>query len=167
MISAKASKLDLIEHFASLTLAGILQEKYPTIGRLEMLHGKEVITKVMSVIVADLSASFGGDLKLEEIQEVVTEIRSGLCRNVTLEGLYMTCSKIKRTSTFKLKVPTILKALDEHLEEQTKAAANANYNEHLKHKHREPRERYDPLANAGFQDFQAAYFKSKIQKPTK
>lgn len=163
MISAKASKLDLIEHFASLTLAGILQEKYPTIGRLEREQGKEAVSKVMSVIVADLSASFGGDLKMEEIQEVVTEIRSGLCRNVTLEGLYMTCSKIKRTSTFKLKVPTILKALDEHLEEHSQAVTKANLNHHLKFKFNEPRLSESSSVDEKFLQFKDAYNKKTTE----
>lgn len=167
MICAKASKFDLIEQYSNLTLSTIVSEKYPSICSLERMHGKESIQKVMSVIIADLSSSFQGDLNMEEIQEVVVEIRSSLTKNITLEGLFLTCSQLKRTTTFKLKIPTVLKAVNEHLEEQTQAVMSANYNKHLQHKQREPRDRYDSSKDEKFSQFKAEYFKRNLEKSEK
>lgn len=118
----------------------------------------------MSIIVADLNASFGGDLNKEDFLEIATEIRSGITRNITLEGLYFVCSQLKRSSTFKLKIPNILKAIDNHLEEQCKLVMSNNYNQHLQTKQREPRDRYNPNSDDAFRQFQAEYFKRNLNK---
>lgn len=159
MILEKASKFDLIERYASLTINDIIQQKCPSIGSLERNHGKEAISKVMSVIIADLSSSFQGDLNIEEVQEVVVEIRSGFSRNISLEGLYLISSQLKRTKTYKLKVNTILKAVDDHLEEHSKAVTKANYNRHLEFKFNEPRQCEDNSTDEKFLQFRDEYKK--------
>lgn len=167
MISDKASKLQLIEAFSSLTLPDIVEGKFPTIGALQTIHGKEVIDMAMAVIIADLNQSFSGDLTKDDIMECAVEIRSGITRNISLEGLYMVCSQLKRSSTFKLKIPNILKAVNDHFEQQSAAIQQRNLNLHLAQQYNAPRtsEQYAESDNA-FQQFQAEYFKSQnSQKP--
>lgn len=131
MISAKASKLDLIGAFGTLTLKSIINEQYPSISYLEKAHGKEIVQQTMAIIVADLNQSFGGDLTKEDILEVVEETRSGITRNLSLEDLYLICRQMKVSGTYKLRVPGLLKAINDHLNEKSNAIANENYNKHL------------------------------------
>lgn len=168
MILEKASKFDLIERYASLTINDIIQQKCPSIGSLERIHGKEATSKVMSVIIADLSSTFQGDLNIEEIQEVVTEIRSGFSRNISLEGLYIISSQLKRSKTYKLRINNILKAIDDHIEEYSKAVTKANYNHHLQFKFNEPDRQSDEASSTSekFSQFQAEYFKRSLKKTT-
>lgn len=140
MISEKASKLELIQRFGHLTLKEIVNQEYPSIGLLERAHGDEKISKAIAVIVADLSSSFSGDLNKDEIIEIATEIRCGLTRNITLEGLYLLCSELKRSSIMKLKVNHVLKAVEAHLNEQSNQHEMRNYNAHLANKYHDPRE---------------------------
>lgn len=163
-ICDKASKIELIEQYANLSLPKIIEDKCPSIAALEKAYGKETTVKVMAVIIADLNTSCSGELNKDDIIEVVTEIRSSITRSITLEGLYLICSKLKRTSTYKLTIPAILKAVEAHLEDQTQLVMKKNYNQHLATKHREPRELSDPLSDAKFQEIKAAYFKRTINK---
>ena len=168
MISEKASKLELIERFGHLNLKEIVHQEYPTIGSLERIHGKDKAEKAMAVIVADLSSSFSGDLAKDEIMEIVTEVRSGLNRNITLEGLYLICSSLKRSSLFKLKVNHVLKAVEDHLNEQSKAHQTNNYNKHLELKQREPRKNdKNPFADEGYRKAKIAHLNKNFTKNMK
>jgi len=168
MISEKASKLELIERFGHLNLKEIVHQEYPTIGSLERMHGKEAAEKSMAVIVADLSSSFSGDLDKDDIMEIVTEVRVGLNRNITLEGLYLICSNLKRSSLFKLKVNHVLKAVEEHLNEQSNAHLSKNYNKHLEIKQNEPRKNdKNPFADEGYRKAKIAHLNKQFTKDMK
>lgn len=131
MLSAKASKLDLIGAFGTLTTKSIIAEAYPSIATLEQSHGREKVRNAIGVIIADLNQSFSGDLSTGEIMEIVEETRVGITCNLSLEDIYFVCRKVKTSGAFKLKVPTLLKAINDHLNEKSNEIANMNYNKHL------------------------------------
>ena len=131
MISARSSKIELIEQYGAMTLKQVVNERPPAIGALERQYGKEAISTAMGVIIGDLNQSFGGDISKDDILEVVAEVRTGLNRSLSLEDLYLVCQEIKTTYTYKLRVPTILKAVKDHLNEKSNMVMNENYNKHL------------------------------------
>jgi len=136
MISEKTSKIELIERFGSLTVKKIVNESYPTIGALEREYGKESLTSAIGVIISDISLSFNSELNANDILEVAAEIRSSILRNVTLEGVYLACSDLKRESIVgRLNVSKLLKAMHKHLNDITIEAQSKNYNDHLATKH--------------------------------
>lgn len=165
MILEGASKYDLIEQYSGLTLPVIVKEKYSSIATLTRTEGKEPVQKAMAVLVSDLNTSFGGDMSKEEIIEVVVEVQSGICNNLSLEDLYLICSQLKRNHTFKLKVPVILKAVEQHLEERTQLIMQINYNAHLNTKYNDDRKSTQHEANDNaFKAFQSQYFNEQLKK---
>lgn len=140
MITDRSSKAELIRNFSRLTLHTIVSTNSPSIGSLERTYGEPVVRNAMGVIISDLSASFRGDLEPSEIEEIIEEVRSGLFRNITLEGLYMVCRQIKTGKVHgKLNVNKVLQCVQEHLNEQCMVYQTINHNEHLSTKHNEPR----------------------------
>lgn len=150
MISAKASKIDLIEQYGAMTLKKIVHENYPSIGDLQRTHGKEPVQTAIAVIVADLNQSFGGDLSKDEIIEVVAELRAGITVNLSLEDIYLACRTIKLNESYKLKVSTLLKAFTQHFNEKSNLVANNNYNAHLATKFKS-----EPLSTRKDKDFES------------
>jgi len=167
MISEKASKLELIERFGHLNLKEIVHQEYPTIGSLERMHGKDSTENAMAVIVADLSSSFSGDLDKNDIMEIVTEVRSGLNRNITLEGLYLVCQELKRSGIFKLRLNHVLKAFESHLNEQMKAYELKNYNQHLATKASAERTKTNPFQDPAYKKIKAERMASQMIKKGK
>ncbi|MEO9257392.1 MAG: hypothetical protein ABI207_03360 [Crocinitomicaceae bacterium] len=136
MISEKTSKIELIERFGSLTVKKIVHESYPTIGALQREYGKESLTSAIGVIISDVSLSFNSELSQNDILEVAAEIRSSVLRNVTLEGVYLACSELKREAIVgRLNVSKLLKAIHKHLNDITIEAQSKSYNDHLATKH--------------------------------
>ncbi|MCO5230162.1 MAG: hypothetical protein M9958_03300 [Chitinophagales bacterium] len=165
MILEGASKYDLIEQYSKLTLSDIVQANYASIGALTRSQGKEQVRKVMAVLVSDLNTSFGGDMSKDEIIEAVYEIQNGISSNLSLEDLFLICSQLKRSHTYKLKVPIILKAVEQHLEERTQLIMQNNYNAHLSTKHNEDRKSMQNVVNDNaFNAFQSQYFNEQHKK---
>lgn len=164
MISEKTSKIELIERYGTLTVKQIINEKPPSIAALERNNGKQAVKNAMAVIVADLNQSFGGDISKDDIMEVVTEIRTGLTCNISLEDLYLVCQKIKTSSTYKLKVPTILKAVTDHFNEKTNQIANDNYNKHLSMKFEGERSSSQHQEDADFRKIKIDYLTKQATK---
>ncbi|MCZ2393400.1 MAG: hypothetical protein LC105_06070 [Chitinophagales bacterium] len=167
MISERASKLQLIEQYASLTLSKIIDNAYPSVAVLARMHGKDKVDNAMAVIISDLNTSYGGDMDKEAILETVVEIRSGITCNLSLEDLYLICSQLKKSNTFKLKVPAILKAVHQHLDEKTDRIVEINYNKHLAYKHNDDRTSNRPADDPSFKAFQAEYFREQSRKTKK
>jgi len=164
MISAQSSKIELIERFGAMTLKQVVNDKPPAIGALERQHGKEETQNVMAVIISDLNNSFGGDISKDDILEVVAEVRMGLTRSISLEDLYLICQKIKTSSTYKLKVPTILKAVNDHLAEKSNMVMNMNYNYHLANKYEGDRSSKPYQEDADFRKAKIEYLTKKAVK---
>lgn len=162
MISAKASKLDLIGAFGTLTLKSIINEQYPSISYLEKVHGKEIVQQTIAIIVADLNQSFNGDLTKEDILEIVEETLTGITRNLSLEDIYLVCRLVKVSGVYKLRVPSLLKAINDHLNEKSNTIANENYNKHLATKFKG--ERTASKKDEEFEKFRIDYI-TKNMKP--
>jgi hypothetical protein len=140
-----------------------VNSNYPTVGGLERMHGKYALKNSIAVILADLSSSFGGDLKKDEIMEIVAEVRSGLNRNITLEGLYVVCSEIKSSSIYgKLTVNKVLTAVKSHIKEQSNAHENNNYQQHLQSKTNAPRKKENPSHDPEFRKVLLKYMKGEV-----
>ena len=164
MISDKSSKIELIEHFGAMTLKQVVKEQPPAIGALERQHGKEAISNAIAVIVSDLNQSFGGDIGKDDILEVVAEVRTGITRSISLEDIYLICQKIKTSSTYKLKVPTILKAVNDHLAEKSNMVMNENYNKHLAGKFEGERSSTDYRDDDGYKKAKIEYLTKQAMK---
>lgn len=163
MISEKVSKLELIENFGALTMKKVLHDHPPSITSLEKQHGISGVKQSIAIIVADLNQSFGGDLAKDDILEIVAEICVGMTRNISLEDLYVICHKIK-LSNYKLKVPVVLKAVNDYLNEKMNMAANENYNKHLATKFKADRSNTrDNQEENDFRKFKIEYLTNKIK----
>lgn len=136
MISEGDSKrLDIVRTFGSYSLQRIINDRPPTIGELQKIHGSEKVETALAIVVHDLGLTFDGEISKDQALEIATEISSTILRNVTLEGVFVTCQEIKRSDVFgKLNINKILKAMHKHLEEQCEAISTKNYNEHLARK---------------------------------
>lgn len=140
MISEKASKVDLIRSFNNLTLAKTVSGHYPTISQINKEHGVEKTETLLQIIVSDLSASFNGDLSIEDSKEISATINTGILKNMTLEDVYLVCQQIKRTPSYgKLTLNKVMVALDKHIDERLNLIAEKNRNNHLAQKFIEPR----------------------------
>lgn len=129
-----SNNLELIRTFGSYTLDKIVKEELPTVGQLQKAYGSEKVELAITIIVCDLSKFFNNEIKEEQAQEIAIEFTSGILRNVTLEGIFLTCQKIKRSDLkFKLSANIILKEMHKHLEEQSDLIMQNNYNKHLAH----------------------------------
>ncbi len=132
MILDNASKTDMIRVFSKLTLDHIIQEKYPSVGTLSRSFGLEKTEKVMGIIFHDLSSSFDGELRQDQVQEICAEISSSFLRNLSLEDVYLFCRTIKLSDQYgKLNINKVLKTLNKHMDDRSNAAYEYNLNQHL------------------------------------
>lgn len=132
LITARASKTELVRAFGRLTVDQILDRKFPSVGKLKRAEGLEKVENAVAVLMLDLSASFDGELGPEDAEELSVEITSSHLSNLSLEDVYYVCRKMKSGSHFgKLNVNKVMKALEDHFEEKTKQAGLRSYNNHL------------------------------------
>ena len=132
MTLEKASKVQMIRAFSKLSLPSLLKTDYPSVGAITREYGIEQTEKVMAIVLHDLSASFDGALDPDDVEEITAEISSSILRNISLEGLYLTCRNIKKSDNYgKLNVNKVLKALEKHFNDLSDAVAQDNYNKHL------------------------------------
>ena len=135
MILGRASKVELIRFFSSLTVEEVVQNDYPSVGLLKKEHGLQKVEKAMSVLLYDLSSSFDGSLKKEDVQEIAAEVSSSTLANLSLEDIYLSCREIKTSEHYgKLNVNKVLKTMHKHLAARTDVAAKISYNHHLANK---------------------------------
>jgi len=135
MISAKASKRDIIRAFGKNTLANIVAKKPDSIAKIARKNGVEVAEKYTAVMLADLSSSFGGDLTKDAVLELSAEISSTHLKALSLEDIMLVCEKLKRTEIYgKLKLNKVLVELDKHYDERAELFANRSRNEAAKYK---------------------------------
>jgi len=132
----KASKRDLIRQFGTLSVQSIIKDEYPTIGQLKRTYPVKQLEKVCSVILADLSESFNGELEDDDIEEISAELNSTMIfLNLTIEDVFLACRDIKSSDTFgKLSVNKVLSAFKKHFDKRSNLIQNKNENEHLSHK---------------------------------
>ena len=131
-IIEKSSKIELIKSFSSLSLDKIVKETKPSIGMLAKQYGEEVIQNAVGVVISDLNESFNGDLSKNNIQELIAELTTGFNRNITLEGIFITCRELKyKNDTMKITLNKLLKAFANHQEEVMQLAMKHNYSKHL------------------------------------
>jgi len=122
MTLEKASKLDLIRHFSNLTMDKLVKKSYTSIGSLKKAYSLEQIEKVIKILLNDLSASFGGSLNTDQIEELAVELTSNILINLSLEDVYFTCRQIKISKNYhKLNVNIVLMAFEEHLSKRSEA----------------------------------------------
>lgn len=141
LITAKASKLELIRHYNGLTLSKIVENKYTSIAALSQQYGVDKIEQCLCVLVADLNTTFEGELSKENIEELAIEISTGITRNHSLESIYWALNQLKSQDIYgKLTVNKILKQVSQAFDELSNAIAKENYNKHLAIKFNEPRE---------------------------
>lgn len=163
LITAKASKTDLIRQFNGLTLPIIVKERFPSIGELARHYGQEQLEKCICVLTADLNESFEGELSKENIEEIAVEISSGLTKNHSLESIYWTFRKIKASDVFgKLTVNKVLKAIDKSFDELSNAVMAENYNNHLATKF--DGERSSNKEEEGFHRYKIDYLIKQMNK---
>jgi hypothetical protein len=134
-IIEKSSKIELIKQFSNLSIEKIVKEKTPSIGMLAKQYGEEVMQNVIGVVISDLNESFNGDLSRSNIEELIAEITTGFNRNITLEGIFITCKNLKyKNDTMKITLSKVLKAVINHHEEVMQLAMKLNYSDHLSKK---------------------------------
>ena len=132
MILGKASKMDLIRSFNTLTLKKTVSGIYPTISHLKRQKGAEQTEKVLQIMIADLSASFGGALEEDDIEEIAISITTGILKNMTLEDVFIVSRDIKKSPSFgKMNLNKVMVALEDHLNKRIQLIADINHNEHL------------------------------------
>lgn len=165
MISEGDSKrLDIVRVFGSYSLQKIINDKPPTIGELKKQHGSEKIETALAIVVHDLGLSFDGEITKEHALEIAAEISSTILRNITLEGVFVTCQEIKRSDVFgKLNINKVLKAMHRHLEEQCEAISSKNYNNHLAQKFNTDSERSSTKREERIREQQHDYELDKLK----
>lgn len=163
-IIEQSSKTELIKSFSTLSLEKIVKEKMPSIGLLAKVHGEEVIENAVGVLISDLNESFDKNLSRNEIEEIIAEVTSGFSRNLTLEGIYLTCREIKyKNDTIKITVNKVLKALANHQNSLMECAMRINYSNHLSHKHQGNRSNNDALEKQANQIAKTMYITGKLK----
>lgn len=135
MLVNKASKVDIIKAFAGISMKQVIVEKPITVGEIIRHYGEENATKAVVVLFADLSTSFGSDLKKDHLLELSAEVQSSLYKNLSLEDLYIICNRVKTSDIYgKLTVNKVLKEVKNYFDEKLNEVDNYNYNKHLETK---------------------------------
>jgi hypothetical protein len=130
----------MIRSYGLLTTSQIIAHEFPPISSLMKQYEPRTIEKCICVLVSDLSASFKGELSKDDVEEVAVELMSTYLRNVTLEGIFVTCRKIKHTKIHgRLSVNKVLTELKAHFEDMSSQILLKNQNEHLSRKFDAPR----------------------------
>lgn len=138
MISAKASKVELLKAYGDLTLEKVATMKPMSLAQMAKVEEPEVCMKYVAVIVADLSQFFNGDLEREDIEEVAAEVQFSMLKNLTLEDVYVACMRIKRSKvSYKLTANEVLRQLNAYMDERCTYIANLNLSGHFSEQYRE------------------------------
>jgi hypothetical protein len=160
--SERASKLEIIRHFASLTPEKIVAASFPSLGeykrrekaRIEAedshlssseidTRANEKVEQLLKMLVLDLSASFNNCIKEHEAEEIAVEIMSSqLTRCMSPEDVYYALRQLKINNTHgTISINKILKAIVEHNALRMDIVTKNNTNTYLDHKHTMPNDR--------------------------
>jgi hypothetical protein len=138
MISAKASKVELLKAYGDLTLEKVCKMQPTSLAQLARASSAEDCMRLTAVIIADLSVFFNGDLLREDIEEIAAEVQFSMLKNLSLEDIYLACMTIKRSKiSYKLTANEVLRQLNEHLDKRSTLIAELNHSSHLANQYRE------------------------------
>lgn len=130
MLLEKASKLELMRSFNTISLLQIIEGNYPCIAVLEHKYGLEKTEKALKILTLDLTAAFADDCKLM-VDELVVELSTSY-RNLSLEDVYFVFKELKAKPIYgKLNNNKVLKEFKEYWDKRLDAADEYNYNKHL------------------------------------
>lgn len=140
MILEKASNIQLIRAFGSLTVQKVVQTNPPALAKLKTIHGIEKTEAVIAVILSDLSASFDGTLDKESVEEIAVELTSSKLQNLSMEEVFIACRNLKNADNnfSKLTVNKVLATMNKQLKERVTAFGLHNQNKHLSTKLSDP-----------------------------
>lgn len=155
------SSKQLLEHFSSVTLPGIVANNYERIGAIKRANNDEC-ERAIGVILADLSVFFGGDLTRDQVKMLIDELTTGMNLNMTMEGIFMVCQQIKTIDIYgkKLSPNKVLAEIKKHLDAQSEMIMKNNQNAHLQEKFRTP----DPGRTDAYEKMSQDMAKSWYQK---
>lgn len=132
MISEKASKAEILQHYGSMSLEKVIKLNPPSMAVLAKQLTPEKCMQLTAVLVADLSQFFNGDLDKEDCQEVAAEVQFTLLKNLSLEDVYVALQKIKRSKiSYKLTANEVVRQLNAYLDERCNLISQLNYSSHL------------------------------------
>jgi len=139
MITGKSSKIELIRAFNGLTMKSVVENRFPSLGRISREHGNDIMEICVGVLISDLNTTFEGSLSKDAIEEIIAEATTGLMLNHCLETLFLVCKKLKQDDKiFKLTVNKVVRAIHDGLEEYQKEVMAQNYNNHLANQFHDP-----------------------------
>lgn len=131
MLCENKTPAEILRTHGNVSLHKIVETNVPTIGALARTNEEEV-RRSICYLLADLSVFFGGDLSKDQVSMIADEIMNTLLCNIRFEGLLIVCQEIKKMNiTYKLKPNMVIRALNEHFEEQVKVTVSMNLSRHI------------------------------------
>lgn len=132
MISAKASRRELVRHFATLTPERVLNDGgYPSLARLKKENKPEAVETALAILIIDASRAFDTPLDRETAMEIALEVHTRYYY-ITLEECYMVLQRMKSKPAYgKLNMNKYLQEFEAYSAQRTAMADDMSYNRHL------------------------------------
>jgi hypothetical protein len=165
MISAGASKTEIIRQCGQLSLERILNEQPTSIARLRAQYGEKA-ERALAVLVLEASTAFDEAFSKETAIEAATELSISYGA-LSLEDFYLMLSQLKKSKLYgKLTVNKLLNAAEEYFENRCKTAVQRSYNAHLalKESPNEERTSTEIVVDKAFEKFKLTYHANKDKK---
>ena len=131
MISAGASRIELVRHFGSLTPERVLQQGYTTLASLKRDNSIEDVERALAIMLIDTSRSFGDPLDKDTALEIAAEIHTRYYY-MALEECYIVLGRMKSKTMYgKVTANNYLAEMSQYDKERLKMADEMSYNQHL------------------------------------
>ncbi len=143
MILDDAPRVEMIRALGGLTVADVLDAKFPSIASLRRpeAFGRKKVEEVTASIIIDASGYFEQSISAETAIEMAAEI-GATYYYLSLEDIYVCLQQFKRATLFGRNTPNkILNAVEEYNAQRLKLSEERSLNAHLARK--ESRQNYD------------------------
>lgn len=131
MISAGASRAELVRHYATLTPEAILKQDVTSLARLRKEYGTNEVETALTIMVLDASMAFETAIDKQMALELAAELHSTFYW-LSLEDCFVALQRLRRKPLFgKLDANKILAAFEEYNQERMTIADEISYNRHL------------------------------------
>jgi len=163
MISAGASKTDLVRTYGGMSLEQVLEARYPSLGRLTLMYGQEKTEKALAVLLLEASAAFEGSFDKETSLELAAEIKAHYYY-LSLEDCYVCLQEMKTRKVYgKLTPNKVLVAVNDYADRRLIKAAEQSLNQHLAMKPSRGAPRQSEQGDKAFKDFEKQYRINKLK----